>query len=42
MDGLLGPLTLFLGGKCFLHVVLAENVDFAFKIQNPIFLSLTQ
>ena len=42
MDGLLGPLTLFLGGKCFLYVVLAENVDFARKIQNPIFLSLSE
>ena len=37
MDGLLGPLTLFLGGKCFLHVVY-----FALKIQNPIFLSLSK
>ena len=42
MDGLLGPLTLFLGGNCFLYVVLAENVDFARKIQNPIFLSLSK
>ena len=42
MDGLLGPLTLFLGGKCFLYVVLAENVDFALKIQNPVFLSLSK
>ena len=42
MDGLLGPLTLFLGGKCFLYVVLAENVDFALKIQNPIFLNLSK
>ena len=42
MDGLLGPLTLFLGGKCFLHVVLAENVHFALKIRNPIFLSLSK
>ena len=42
MDGLLGRLILFLGGKYFVYVVLAENVDFALKIQNPIFLSLSK
>ena len=42
MDGLLGRLTLFLGGKYFVYVVLAENVDFALKIQNPIFLNLSK
>ena len=31
MDGLLAALTLVLGDKCFLDVVLAENVDFSFK-----------
>ena len=35
-------LTLFLGGKSFLHVVVAENVDFSFKIQNTVFLILSQ
>ena len=35
-------LTLFLGGKCFLHVVVAENVDFSFKIQNTVFLIFSQ
>ena len=40
MDGLLGSLTLFIGGKCFFHVVLAENVESALKIQIPVFLSL--
>ena len=35
-------LTLFLGGKCFLHVLEAENVDFSFKIQNTVFLILSQ
>ena len=40
MVGLLGPFILFLGGNCFLDVVLSENVDFALKIQSPVFLSL--
>ena len=42
MDGHLLQLTLFLGVNCFLHVVLAENVHFALKIQNTIFSSLSK
>ena len=33
---------LFIGGKCFFHVVLAENVKSALKIQIPVFLSLSK
>ena len=31
----------FLGSECFVHVVLDENVDFALKLRNPNFSSLS-
>ena len=31
----------FLGSKCFVHVVLDENVDLELKLRNPIFSSLS-
>ena len=36
MDGLLGPLSLFLVDKCFVFVVLNKSVDFELKVRNPL------